>query len=164
MVKNLPAVQESRMWSLVWEDPLEKGIATHSTSLAWRIPWTEEPGGLQSMVTQRVEHDWATSTFTFKNKFSALIDIMIVSISEEELWWDIWLDEAKRQSPTPLVKFVNSLVMAICDVPWLPSEIIEYTIVCTRSHSRKIHNLLSSHLDLAGPMKIPDILFPRSSC
>ena len=48
-VKNLPAVQVSRVQSLSWEDPLEKGMATHSSILAWRIPWTEEPGGLQSM-------------------------------------------------------------------------------------------------------------------
>ena len=61
MVKNLPAMQ---IQSLGWEDPLEKGIATHSNSLAWRIPWTEEPGGLQSMGSQRVRHDCATNTFT----------------------------------------------------------------------------------------------------
>jgi len=48
MVKNLPAMQETQVWSLVWEDHLEKGIATHSSILAWRIPWTEEPGRLHS--------------------------------------------------------------------------------------------------------------------
>ena len=48
-VKNLPAIQETWGRSLGWEDPLEKGMATHSSILAWRIPWTEEPGGLQSM-------------------------------------------------------------------------------------------------------------------
>ena len=52
MVKNLPAVQESRVRSLGGEDPLEKGMATHSSILAWRIPWTEEPDGLQSMGLQ----------------------------------------------------------------------------------------------------------------
>ena len=49
MVKNLPAMQETRVQSLDWEDPLEKGMATHSSILAWRIPWIETPGGLQSM-------------------------------------------------------------------------------------------------------------------
>ena len=53
-VKNLPAIQETRVRSLGWKDPLEKGVATHSSTLAWSIPWTEEPGGLQSMETQRV--------------------------------------------------------------------------------------------------------------
>ena len=55
--KNLPAVQETRVRSLGWEDPLEEGMATHSSILAWRIPWTEEPGGLQPMGSQRVRHD-----------------------------------------------------------------------------------------------------------
>ena len=60
-VKNLPATQESRVWSLGLEDPLEKGMAIHSSILAWRIPWTEEPGRLQSMGSQRVRNDWATN-------------------------------------------------------------------------------------------------------
>ena len=56
MVKNQPAVQETGVSSLGQEDPLEEGMATHSSILAWRIPWTEEPGGLQSMGSQRVRH------------------------------------------------------------------------------------------------------------
>ena len=56
MVKNLPAVQETRVQSLAWEDPLEEEMTTHSSILAWRILWTEEPGGLQSMDLQRVRH------------------------------------------------------------------------------------------------------------
>ena len=56
MVENPPTIQETRVRSLGWEDPLEKGMATHSSILAWRIPWTEEPGGLQSMGSQRVRH------------------------------------------------------------------------------------------------------------
>ena len=56
-VQKLPAVQETWVRSPGWEDPLEKGMATHSGILAWRIPWTEEPGGLQSMVSHRVGHD-----------------------------------------------------------------------------------------------------------
>ena len=56
-VKNLPIVQETQVQSLVSEDPLEKGMATHSSSLAWRIPRSVEPGGLQSMGLQRVGHD-----------------------------------------------------------------------------------------------------------
>ena len=59
-VKNLPAMQEMKETPVRfpgWEDPLEKGMATHSSILAWRIPWTEEPGGLQSVGSQRVGHD-----------------------------------------------------------------------------------------------------------
>ena len=54
---NLPAIQETRVQSLGQEDPLEKGMATHSSILAWRIPWTEEPGGLQFVGSQRVQQD-----------------------------------------------------------------------------------------------------------
>ena len=57
MVKNLPTRQETQVQSLNWEDPLEKGMATYSSILAWRIPWTEEPLGLQSMGSQRVRHN-----------------------------------------------------------------------------------------------------------
>ena len=57
MIKNLPAIQETWVPSLGREDPLEKEMATHSRILAWRIPRTEEPGGLQSMVSPRVGHD-----------------------------------------------------------------------------------------------------------
>jgi len=57
MVKNLPARQETQIRSLGQEDPLEKGMATCSSVLAWRIPWTEEPRGLQSIGLQRVRHD-----------------------------------------------------------------------------------------------------------
>ena len=55
LVKNLPAVQETWVRSLGWEDPLEKEMATHSSILAWKIPWTEEPGGLQSMGPEELD-------------------------------------------------------------------------------------------------------------
>ena len=57
MVRNLPAIWETWVQSLSWEDSLEKGLATHSSILVWRIPWTEEPGGLQSMGSQ----EWDTT-------------------------------------------------------------------------------------------------------
>ena len=66
MVKNLPALYETRVRSLGWEDPLEEGMATHSSILAWRIPWTEEHGGLQSIKSQRVD---LANTFTFTCRF-----------------------------------------------------------------------------------------------
>ena len=56
-LKRLPAMRETWAQSLGWEDPLEKEMATHSSILAWRIPWMEEPGGLQSMGSQKVGHD-----------------------------------------------------------------------------------------------------------
>ena len=57
MIKLLPAMQETWVQSRAWEDPLEKEMVTHSSTFAWKIPWTEEPGKLQSMVSQRVKHD-----------------------------------------------------------------------------------------------------------
>ena len=60
-VKRLSTMQETQVPSLGWEDPLEKEMAIHSSTAAWKIPWTEEPGRLQSMGSQRVGHDWATS-------------------------------------------------------------------------------------------------------
>ena len=79
-VKNPPAIQEPQeTWvqSLGQEDPLEEGRATHSSTLAWRIPWTGEPGGLQSMGSQRVGHNSATFTFTYllKEKFLHACDL-----------------------------------------------------------------------------------------
>ena len=64
MVKNLSAMQETWVLSLSQEDPLEKGMATHLSILAWEIPWIEEPSGVQSMELQRVGHDWVTNMFT----------------------------------------------------------------------------------------------------
>ena len=60
MVRNPPPKQETQLRSLGWEDPLEKGMATYSSILAWKIPWIEEPGGLQSIGSQRVGHDSET--------------------------------------------------------------------------------------------------------
>ena len=74
MGKNLPTMQEMQeTWvrSLGWEDPLEEGMATHSSTLAWKIPWISEPGRLSSMVSQRVGHDWATSLYYTLNRHIA---------------------------------------------------------------------------------------------
>ena len=70
MVKHLPTMREIQVQSLGQEDPLEKEMATHSSTLAWRIPWTEEHGKLQSMGSQIVGHDWL---FTFSKNFSVPI-------------------------------------------------------------------------------------------
>ena len=73
MAKNLPAMQETQVWSLGGEDPLEKRMATHSSILAWEMLWTEESGGLQSIGSQRVRHNWVTNTFTFQERQESLI-------------------------------------------------------------------------------------------
>ena len=71
--KDLPAIWETWIQSLGQEDPLEKGMATHSRILAWRIPWTEEPGGLQPMNSQRVGHNLTTNTSITTKEVLSLI-------------------------------------------------------------------------------------------
>ena len=72
MVKNLPAMRETWVWSLGWEDALEESMATHSSILAWRIPWTEEPGRLQSTGSQSQSQS-ATNTFTVTNYICGIV-------------------------------------------------------------------------------------------
>ena len=80
MVKNPPAMWETWVWSLGWEGALEEGMATHSSILAWRIPWTEEPGGPQSRGSQRVGQDWAHSTHVITNTLHLVASIKLVPI------------------------------------------------------------------------------------
>ena len=80
-LKRLPGMQETWVWFLGREDPLEKEMATHSSTLAWRIPWREEPGRLQSMGSQRVGHDWATSLhFTSLHILFLAFLVMLLSV------------------------------------------------------------------------------------
>ena len=81
MVKNLPAMWETWVLSLGWEDPLKKGKTTHSSILAWRVSWTEEPGRLLSMGSQRIRHDWAMNTSLFIYGFSSLTILRACSSS-----------------------------------------------------------------------------------
>ena len=81
MVKNLPAMQETQIRSLGWEDPLEKEMATHSSILAWRIPWTEEPGRLQSVgckesdMTEQLTHTYVVKISSFSSSYISLLKI-----------------------------------------------------------------------------------------
>ena len=74
MVKNLPAMRETWVQSLGLEDPLEKGMATHSSILAWKIPWTEEPGGLQSIGLQRAGHEQSDLARVHTRKLRAILE------------------------------------------------------------------------------------------
>ena len=86
MVKNLLVMQETQVPSLGWEDALEKGMATHSSVPVWRIPWTEEPGGFQSIGSQRVSHNWVTNIFTFLFPFHTLLPFFVWGKKERERW------------------------------------------------------------------------------
>ena len=76
-LKNLPAMQEIWVRSLGWEDPLEKGMATHSSICAWRIPWTEEPGGLQSTGFHRAGHEWSNLAWMHTTLIVNHLDLLL---------------------------------------------------------------------------------------
>ena len=92
-VKNLSAMQETQVWSLGWEDPLQTGIATHSSILAWRIPWTEEPGWPQCMGSQRVRHNWVTISLSLSHTHTHTH-----TMSEGQQV--IWADSLSGHTPT----------------------------------------------------------------
>ena len=83
MSKILPKMQQTWIRSLGQEDPLEKEMAAHSSILAWRIPWTEKPGGLQTMESQRVRHDWTSFTHSLLISIIIYIPVTLTSDSEE---------------------------------------------------------------------------------
>ena len=97
MVKNPRPMQETWVRSLGWEDPLEKRISTQSSILAWRIPRSEEPGGLQSMGSQRVGHDWATNTFTTLSLFRKLCFLKCLFTCTEERFLADHLLQGKKK-------------------------------------------------------------------
>ena len=84
MEKNLPAMQETWAWSLGWEDPLEEDMANHSSILAWRIQWTENPGGLSSIGLQRVRHDWGNLIHMPISLFNIIFtqDVCVCSVTQ----------------------------------------------------------------------------------
>ena len=91
MVKCLPAMRETWVRSLGWEDPLEKEMATHSSTLAWKIPWTEETCRLQSMGSQRIGHDWATSLKVASTISYACVGDQKKAINSNSYFqWSLW--------------------------------------------------------------------------
>ena len=108
MVKNLPAIRETWTQSLSWEDPLKKGMATLSSILAWRIPWTEEPGRLQSMGSQRVEHDWATNTYIHISLIQVHM-LWIERLEKDEVKWFqiIWSLHSRTIGYLFILRFIS---------------------------------------------------------
>ena len=99
-VKNPPAMQETWVRSLGQEDPLEKEMAIHSSILTWRIPWTEEPGGLQSTRSQRVRHDWVTNTAHLELSliYLGFRKILVKHLSFSHPWWsELQTNSQKRK-------------------------------------------------------------------
>ena len=117
-LKHLPGMRETQLWSLGREDPLEKEMATHSSTLAWRIPLREEPGRLQSMGSQRVRHGWATSlskliTWNWDKCFPYII--LFYLLNNPTKWW-IFLSPFCKWHPLQYLSFVDFLMMAILTV------------------------------------------------
>ena len=117
-VDNLPAIQKTWIQSLGQEDPLEEEMATHSSILAWRIPWTEEPGGLQSMGLQRVRHDWMTNTTRDKGGHYIMVkgsiqkeDTIIINIYAS----NIGAPQYIRQMLTTIKGQINSNMIIVGD-------------------------------------------------
>ena len=135
MVKNLPTVQKTWVRSLSQEDPLEKGMATHSSILARGIPWTEEPGGLQSMGYQRVRHDWAPQHSTEGLEADVLF---FVVVSEQMLLclpYCCFVAAAPR-TPLLLVSCPGSLASASLPftIPSRPCGGADVIILCGSGH------------------------------
>ena len=115
-LKRLPGMQETWVRSLGWEDPLEKEMATYSSTLAWRIPWREEPGRLQSMGSQGVGHDWVTSlSFLYPSwspKCLQFLKRLVDWVKEGKKTWD------RKYSVNLIInkfsKVINSIGIGFC--------------------------------------------------
>ena len=144
-VKNVPAIWETQVWSLGGVDPLEKEMAAHFSSFAWRIPWTEELGRLQSMGSQRVRHDWATETHTWERQVIAFIELLfsrgmaqmvknLPRVRETWVWsgFDPWIGKIswrKEWQPTPVFlpgEFHGQGSLAVCS-PWVAKSRTQLT-------------------------------------
>ena len=107
-------MQEAHVRSLGWEDPLEKEMATHSSTLAWKIPWTKEPGRLQSMGSQRVRHNWATSLhFTTKKLRAKTRPLMAMPNS--------WVYTMKYDSWFRINHGQQNIGLVLSFLPWIAS-------------------------------------------
>ena len=103
MVKNLPAMRETQVLPLVWEDTLEKGMATHSNILAWRTLQTEEPGGIQSMGLQRGGYGWTS--------------LVAQTIKHLSTMWETWVRSLGREDPLEKEMAIHSSTLA-WKIPW----------------------------------------------
>ena len=128
-VKHLPPVQET-VQCLDWEDPLEKKMATHSSTLAWKIPWMEEPGRLQSMGSQRVRHDWVTSLHLImsddEHLFMGLLAIWISSMEK----WNVYFS---LLSIGLFVSFYQAMWTVLCILENNPLSVTSFSNIFSHS-------------------------------
>ena len=126
MVKNPPAMQVTSVWSQDLEDPLEKGMAPHSSILAWRIPWTEEPGGLQSMGSHRVRINWLTlSLRIWKIQQRWCLNLLKSNLDAEKHHLKCYINFHHThiiQKYFPLIKIFSSCLMGKNEISWKRSS------------------------------------------
>ena len=140
IIKNLPTMRETWVWSLGREDPLEKEMATHSSTLAWRIPWMEEPGGLQSMGTKRAGNDWVTSLLHFfyympRIQKWARRQSLLFHRRLDPLWEDRALKTPKGNFPhDPVAKTLHSQCKGPRFNPWSGNLILHTATKLQHSH------------------------------
>ena len=140
MVKRLPAMQETRVRFLGQEDPLEKEMAIHSSTLAWKIPWTEEPDRLQSMGSQRVGHNWATSLSLWLGSLKAIIETK--NVNPVQLLTRLTFSSVTQSCPT-LCDSMN------CSTPGLPvhHQLPEFT----QTHVHRVGDAIQPPHPLSSP-------------
>ena len=119
-------IRKTRVWSLVWEDPLEKELATHSSTLAWNIPWMEEPGGLQSTGSQRVWHDRATSvSLSWYNSKLSVLDCL----------YSFWIYETNGSHLKPALMSSSHVPVILWAMPSLWHKIfLIYLVISLIKH------------------------------
>ena len=137
-------MRETQVWSLGWEDLLEKEMATHSSTLAWRIPWREEPGRLQSMGLQRVGHDWATSQWVWSVSHCSLIYISFMISDAQHLFMCffyhlyIFFREMSIQFLNPFLNWVTSFFVVVdCR-----SSLYVHVLISYQTHDLKMFSLI----------------------
>ena len=130
-VEKPPAMQETWVWSLGWEDPLEEDMAIHSSILAWRIPWTEEPGGLQSLVSKKIRHDWSGLAHMHRPHWQP------GPLEAESLGWEDPLEEGMA---------IHSSILA-WRTPWTEEPCRPQS----RGSQRVEHDWVTDTLSLQGP-------------
>ena len=116
MVKSLPAVWGTRVWSLGPEDALEKELVTYSRILAWKIPWLEEPGQLQSMESQSVGHEWVTShSLSFYNLYGLFVT---QTVKHLPTMWETRVQSLGQEDPLEKEMATHSSILA-WKIPWM---------------------------------------------
>ena len=162
-IKRLPTMRETWIWSLGRQDPLEKEMATHSSILAWRIPWMEEPSRLQSAGSQRVRHDWVTSlTHLCKVQISGQGINRLPSIFTWTFHTYLWKIKTSKEKKNPALREGDFSLIFQAKEKGGVTITYEKTITKVRAFLKR--NLPVSSLKLTPRKLAPKVALPKSSC